>query len=105
MSINLVVGAYGALSLIAAVLQGFYKNIPAGSAVLMGLGGSLMIAGLFTSGMLAVGLVGVGAILAHISAIINGTKMHGQINKRHHFIRFGLSAFLIVGMLMEQKVW
>jgi len=105
MSINIVIGAYGGLSLIAAILQAFYKNIPAGSAVVMGLGGSLMIAGLFTSGMLAVGLVGLGAILAHISAIINGTKMHGQINKKHHIIRFGLSAFLIIGMIMEQKVW
>ncbi len=105
MSINIVVGAYGALSVIAAIMQGVYKNIPLGSAIVMGFGGILMLAGIFTTEWVAVALVGVGGILAHISAVINGMKMHGNINKRHHFIRFGLTAFLVIGMIMEQKVW
>ena len=102
MSIDIAVGIYGGLSLVAAILQGKYKNIPGGSAILMGFGGVLMIAAIFLSGWMAIGTLTVGVIMAHVSAIINGVKMHGEINKTHHFARFLLSVILIVAMYFYQ---
>lgn len=100
MGIKMVIGIYGGLSLIAAILQGKYKNIPGWSAVIMGLGGLLMLGSLLTTGIMAIGILTVGALLAHISAIINGVKMHGEINKVHHFARFLITLVMIGGMVM-----
>lgn len=103
MTIRIIIGAYGALSLIAAILQGKYKNIPLWSAGIMGAGGLLMLASLLMTGVTSIILVTTGAILAHISAIVNGMKMYGEINKKHHVTRFAISAVIIVGMIMEQQ--
>jgi len=104
MSVNIIVGAYGGLSLIAAVLQAKYKNISLQSGILMGLGGLLMIVSLFLTGYLSVGVFVVGAIMAHISAIINGLKMHGQVNKSHHIARFVITIILLSGMYFSRIV-
>lgn len=104
MTFKIVIGIYGGLSLIAAILQGKYKNIPGWSALIMGLGGLLMIGSLFLTGMTAVIVLAAGVILAHVSAIINGVKMHGQVNKTHHFARFLLSAILIIAMVFEHSL-
>lgn len=97
MILKLLIGAYGALSLLAAVLQGKYKNIEWWSACILGLGGILTIATIFISGMMSVYCLIVGVVLIHISAVINGIKMHGQITKKHHITRFGVSGMLVVG--------
>lgn len=102
MSVNIIVGAYGGLSLLAAVLQAKYKNITLQSGLLMGLGGILMIGSLFLSAYMAVGVFSVGAVMAHISAIMNGIKMHGQINKSHHIGRFVITIIMISGMYFSR---
>lgn len=102
MGIKIVIGIYGGLSLIAAILQGKYKNIPGWSAVIMGLGGLMMLASLLTTGVMAIGILSAGALLAHISAVINGIKMHGEVNKVHHFARFLVTLVMIAGMVMYQ---
>lgn len=102
MSINIVLGVYGGLSLIAAILQGRYKNIPLWSAAIMGVGGALMIGSIFMTGLVAVGMATVGCIMAHVSAIINGVKMYGHVNKTHHIVRFGLSLLVILGTYFDK---
>lgn len=104
MSIKWIIGAYGALSVIAAILQGRYKNIQIGSAVLMAVGGLLMIGSMFLTGTLALIILSFGAIMVHISAIMNGVKMYGQINKKHHIMRFIVSTALIIGLMVEQRL-
>lgn len=104
MSIKWIIGAYGGLSVIAAVMQGKYKNVQISSAVLMGIGGLLMIGSMFLSGVVALLVLAFGAIMVHVSAIMNGVKMYGQINKKHHVIRFIISIALIVGLMLEQRL-
>lgn len=103
MVLKIVIGLYGGLSLIAAILQGKYKNIPGWSAVILGLGGIFMLGTLCLDGYLSVGILVVGVILAHISAIINGVKMYGEINKSHHFARFIVSILLVAAQVMSVK--
>lgn len=103
MGIKIVIGIYGGLSLIAAILQGKYKNIPGWSALIMGLGGVLMLSSLVTTEYLSIGLLVTGSLLAHISAVINGIKMHGQVNKLHHFARLLITLVIIAGMVMYQN--
>lgn len=95
MILKIAIGAYGALSLVAAIAQGKYKNITVGSALLMGTGGLLIIATLFINSVLSVYVLAAGVLLVHISAIINGYKMYGRINKSHHLIRIIASIFLV----------
>lgn len=95
MILKIAIGAYGGLSLLAAVLQGKYNNIPKGSAVLMGIGGLLMLMTLFVTDTLSILTLVAGVILAHVSAVINGVKMYGKVNKSHHFARFIISALLV----------
>ena len=104
MSIKWIIGAYGGLSVIAAVMQGKYKNVQISSAVLMGIGGLLMIGSMFLSSVVALLVLAFGAIMVHVSAIMNGVKMYGQINKKHHVIRFIISIALIVGLMLEQRL-
>lgn len=103
MILKIAIGVYGGLSIIAAILQGKYKNITAGSAVLLGLGGALMLSTLFVQGYTSVFVLLAGALMAHVSAIINGVKMYGEVNKSHHFARLLISVMLVVSQLMSVK--
>lgn len=101
MVLNIFIGAYGVLTVIAGVLQAMVKNIVWWSGMVLALGGALMVSTLFLSGMTSVVVLAVGALLAQISAIINNYKLHGQINKTHHFSRTIASVLLIVGQWMS----
>jgi len=101
MVLNIFIGAYGALTIIAGILQSLVKNIVWWSGMLLEAGGALMISSLFFSGMTSVIVLAVGALLAQLSAIINNFKLHGEINKTHHFSRMIASVLLIVAQWMS----
>lgn len=101
MFLDLVIGIYGGLNLVAAMLQGKYKNISVPSAFVLGTGGLLMVIAVLMEGYLSVGILVVGLFLAHMSAVMNGLKMYGKINKTHHFARFLISVLLIAGQVMS----
>ncbi|MBN2796551.1 MAG: hypothetical protein JXR88_14170 [Clostridia bacterium] len=100
MFLDLVIGVYGGLNLTAAMLQGKYKNITKKSALVLGIGGLLMVISVFLEGYLSIGILTAGLLLAHLSAILNGIYLYGKINKTHHFARFLISVLIIAGQVM-----
>lgn len=104
MKVEYIIGIYGALSIIAAIAQGKYNNIPKKSALLMGIGGLVMISSMFLTDTFAIITFALGAIAVHISAIINGTRLYGKINKKHHIIRFIVTIILILALVLEQNI-
>lgn len=101
MLLNIIIGLYGGLSIISGVLQGWVKNIVWWSAIILTLGGSILISVLFLEGMLSVYLLILGGLLIQWSALINNYKMHGKINKTHHFSRMIGTVLLIVSQWMS----
>jgi len=99
--LNIVIGAYGGLSVVAGILQGLVKNIVWWSALILALGGGVMVSTIFLDGMVSVYAVTIGGLLIHISAIINNQRMHGEINKTHHFARFLGTVMLVVAQWMS----
>lgn len=95
MIIKIAIASYGGLSLIAAILQSKYKNIKIKSAILMGIGGLVILASLLFNNFTGVYVLTFGTLITHISAIINGYEMYGKINKPHHFLRLLVGIFLV----------
>ena len=95
----LIIGIiYGCLTIFAGTIQLKQRKISIQSSLSMVLGGLLLIASIvlsinisYTIFMLAISL-----LLIHITAIVNGLKMYGRINPRHHVIRLSISMLLIV---------
>ena len=101
MFLKVLIGGYGFLSLIAAVAQGKYKNIGIIPALLLGVGGIFMIATLFIDSIVSVYILSIGVILVHISAIISGYKMYGELNKSQNIARLVVSIFLVASQMMN----
>lgn len=101
MIIKLIIGLYGGSSIAASIVHGGKKSIKVSSAGLMLLGGILMVTSVFLESTLGLGLLIAGGLLVHISAIMNGKMMYGQINKKHHIIRLIVTIFLVAYRAIE----
>lgn len=98
--LKIIIILYGVLSLVAAIAQSVYKNITMKSGLIMGIGGILIISSMFISTVFSIYLLILGVLLTHISAIINGYKIYGEVNKSQNLIRFAISLFIIISYVL-----
>lgn len=100
MIFNVIVALYGISSILASLVHGRKKSIQVSSAGMMLLGGILLVISVFLKNNIGLGLLGIGALLVHLSAILNGKMIYGQIDKKHHAIRFLITIVLVYMKVM-----
>lgn len=97
--IAIVLGViYGILNMIVGFSQIGKNNIQIRSSIGMLVSGLAIVLAMFLSTykVLSITLLIVGLIAIHILTLINGYRLYGKINIKHHIIRFILSAIIVV---------
>lgn len=90
---------YGGTTIFAGAVQVKQKKIKMFSILMMIFGGALII---LSSIKFNIGeyylltILILGLLLIHISSILNGRKLYGKIQIKHHIIRLVISILLIV---------
>jgi len=95
MLVKIIIGSYGLLMTLGVCIQSKERLISFSSAFLMVMG-SLMVIGscLLDQGSQVLTLI-LGLSLIHVSAWMNGKKIHGRITLSHHLGRLTLSLVLL----------
>lgn len=94
--IKIIIGIYAVLTLTAVVVQLKGSRVSYLTGLIMFLGGLLMLSSLIISNVAGILLLTIGLSLAHISAMTNGFRVYGTIDKKHHTIRFLISIIIIL---------
>jgi hypothetical protein len=101
---TILVVIYGGLTIYVAYSQLKKEKIPVTSGFLMVIGGFLIILSAGRDTVLSsysLIILVLGLVLIHISAIENGKHLYGEINIKHHIVRFLISILLIIIALLR----
>lgn len=91
---------YGMIMLLTGAMMLTQKKLGRLSSVLMLAGGALITFTFLDKGLAFYtrqGLLAAGLIAVHISAVMNGYKLHGKPLVKHHLIRACISLGLLAG--------
>lgn len=100
----IIVILYGGLTIFAGIAQLKQRKINILSSFMMIIGGILIILSSFNETIFryyTFYILILGLLLIHFSAINNGFKMYGKINKKHHLIRLLISILIISIFLLR----